>query len=283
MSSIQDALLGLKERNSGNLNWAATCSYYSLVHGGRLLSFLALGDYPTSHAILRNLMAGSPDKRKGPPFDWLHGFSKGAADNNPAPDRKLADVRSWIIQYLHQIGLEDAERQVDRFGSLLRAAGPLRNDSNYEALLIAHEYNHVRVSSAFRQLADHMGRAAEVAVKLGVTALRRFVEYDPDLDTRRMAYCHFLNDYVDQRLIPAVRNKLDGIAELSAKLVEFTSELRVPPTAGAPLAARWPELTDYADLEETASIDIFVGKENVMDHFDEGIEDLSRVIRGEIA
>ena len=43
MSSLQDAILGQKERQSHNLNWSATCSYYSLVHGGRLLCFLALG------------------------------------------------------------------------------------------------------------------------------------------------------------------------------------------------------------------------------------------------
>lgn len=75
-SSVQDSLLGLKEQSSANLNWSATCSYYGLVHAGRLLTFIALGDYPMSHADLRRLLgttARQPTRRRqardGFPFD----------------------------------------------------------------------------------------------------------------------------------------------------------------------------------------------------------------------
>jgi hypothetical protein len=51
MSSMQDYFLGLKESEEGNHNWAATCCYYSLVHAGCLLVFLALGDFPMSHKM----------------------------------------------------------------------------------------------------------------------------------------------------------------------------------------------------------------------------------------
>jgi len=57
MSSVQDLILGQKEQESNNLNWSATCSYYALVHGGRLVCFLGLGDYPMQHAELRNLLS----------------------------------------------------------------------------------------------------------------------------------------------------------------------------------------------------------------------------------
>lgn len=148
MSTIQDAVLGLKERRSHNLNWAATCSYYSLVHAGRLLSFLALGDYPTSHAELRQLIsgAGNPPRRRLPPrgypFDWLREFSQlaGAEPNRRAPatiPTRLSELRSCMVDYLLTIGVVDASEHLGRFGNTLLAAGPLRSDSNYEALLIA--------------------------------------------------------------------------------------------------------------------------------------------------
>ncbi len=84
MSGLQDWALGQMEKRERNFNWSGTCSYYSLVHIGRLLVFLAVGDFPTSHARLRTLllagsigstqMLHSPD---GYPFDWLGEFFEG--------------------------------------------------------------------------------------------------------------------------------------------------------------------------------------------------------------
>ena len=56
MSTVQDTYLGRMERERRILNWSATCSYYGLVHGGRLLCFLAHGDFPRSHEKLRGLL-----------------------------------------------------------------------------------------------------------------------------------------------------------------------------------------------------------------------------------
>src|SRR2546427_545251 len=82
-SSVQDLFLGLEERENSNLNWSATCSYYSLIHAGRLLTFLALGDFPTSHKALRSLLSEEPREAQdrpwphgGYPFDWLQGFAR---------------------------------------------------------------------------------------------------------------------------------------------------------------------------------------------------------------
>src|SRR5947209_2957867 len=59
MSSVQDAFLGLMDRERNNRNWAATCAYYALVHGGRLLTFLALGDFPRRHKTLQAILSGA--------------------------------------------------------------------------------------------------------------------------------------------------------------------------------------------------------------------------------
>ncbi|MBA3256711.1 MAG: hypothetical protein H0T64_08685 [Pyrinomonadaceae bacterium] len=87
MSSVQDLILGQKEQESNNLNWSATCSYYALVHGGRLVCFLGLGDYPMQHAELRNLLSGrqARQRRDVYPFDWLRGFAHQRDDRRDQP------------------------------------------------------------------------------------------------------------------------------------------------------------------------------------------------------
>ena len=48
-----------------------------------------------------------------------------------------------------------------KFGEVLAPASRLRNDSNYEALLIAHEFRHETISPAFADLSSHVASAAE--------------------------------------------------------------------------------------------------------------------------
>lgn len=276
VSSIQDSLLGFKERSSQNLNWATTCSYYSLVHAGRLLTFLALGDFPTSHASLRNLMSSSTDTASrrayrtpdGYPFDWLREFSGPAGRNleRPAaatPPAGFPDLRDSIVQYLTQIGVDQAVVRLDEFGRILSAAGPLRSDSNYEALLIAHEYEHTVVSSAFESLAKYMGNAAESELPFVVDTFNSFVQSDPDLATDRAAYYGFLRKYLNHRLIPSVRRKLHGFPDIEAKLTEITSRIHTP--AGE---AR------YDHLEHMVSMDIFSDKARLMTRFQNRIKQL---------
>lgn len=212
MSSIQDWILSLKEIESQNLNWSATCSYYSLVHGGRLLCFLALGDYPTRHPELRTLMAGMEEttgnRQTGPnrqttghrqansdgyPFDWLRGFGRiEQTRQTHTIGGQLLQKRELLAAYLEDIRVPEARTRLDEFGRLLKAAGPLRNDSNYEALLIAHEFHHIKITKAFQSLSDAMARAAGASLPLFIDAFNGFRRLDPDLAEDRRAYETFL-------------------------------------------------------------------------------------------
>jgi len=131
MSGLQDSLIGRKERSGENLNWSAPCSYYSLVHVGRLVSFLALGDYPTSHAELRKLMSGSADRhRRQPsdfPFDWLRDFIQPVRSATTVPLTSLLDLRSCILEYLNEIAVPNGGSRLEDFGRIFRSAAPLRN------------------------------------------------------------------------------------------------------------------------------------------------------------
>lgn len=203
-SAIQDWALGQKELRLHNLNWSATCSYYSLVHAGRLLTFLALGDFPTQHLELRKLLFASDERGSdnvrpgtdGYPFDWLRKFCGARLVRGPAP-WSLVELRGMIVEYLLQLGVASAERQLERFGSLFSTAAPLRSDSNYEALLIAHEHRHVSMSSAFEDLAKCMNSASESQMSFLVETFSAFLRNDQDLGTERPGYATFLRDYLE--------------------------------------------------------------------------------------
>jgi len=284
VSALQDWALGQKEQREQNLNWSATCSYYSLVHTGRLLVFLALGDFPKSHAELRTLFfpdpTRSPRPRRSPdgyPFDWLREFAQGRFLTTGAaqPSRHvggLADLRQAVVDYLERIGVEPTTEHVNRFGSVFATAAPLRTDSNYEALLIAHEYRHETMSSAFLQLAHCMRDAAESAMPLAIEAFSHFVLSDPDLDDQRQAYQRFANAYLHERMKPAICRKLLRTPEIKALVTQMIQRVQIPDTPA-----------DFHHLEQAVSLHIFGDKARLMDDFQRRIEELRAAVAPGVA
>ena len=237
MSSIQDYFLGLKEHEDNNLNWAATCSYYSLVHAGRLLAFLALGDFPKSHGKLRHLMEASHNPgdveaklARRYPFDWLQEFQ---SLSNPLPGGKKESVkekdyhtlRDIILQFLDDIGVPDESSRLERYAKLLAAGAALRNDSNYEALLIAHEHEHRVMTSGFERLAVAMSKAAGTAVLLATDAFNGFLHHDEDVASNRAAYNSLLWEHLHGRIRDAIRNKLRGHEALIGRVDEHINRI----------------------------------------------------------
>ncbi len=249
MSSIQDWALGRKEAESQNFNWSATCSYYSLVHAGRLLSFLALGDFPTRHFELGEMLKPGAQARVQP--DWVRRFTRGAATS---ARENAGDLRQVIIQYLGKVGVHDPSQDIDRFGVLLSGAKDLRDDSNYEALLIAHEYRHRTVSDAFQQLAQCIGDAAESQLPLVIQSFHGFI--DRDLVGERIAYWSFVREYLAWRLVPAIERKLPHSPSVRAKVQEVVATIQIPTEAAA-----------YDHLEKAVSLDLFDPKKRLMESF----------------
>lgn len=111
-------------------NWSAICSYYSMVHALRLVWLIIYGGYPTGHAPMGNVLA----ERGNAAADWHHGdLQRGRA---PISGTALQNA---IRHRLQQPELADRLPQV---GNVFLKASRLRNDTNYESLLLAHQYYH---------------------------------------------------------------------------------------------------------------------------------------------
>ena len=279
MSSVQDLILGQKERQSNNLNWSATCSYYSLVHAGHLLCFVALGDYPMQHSALRDVFSSlgqqrppRASRRDGYPFDWLRRFGAltGPQVRQAVPDeiRSTSEFREMIAAYLEQVHVTNVEERLTRFGAVLAAAAPLRNDSNYEGLLIAHEYQHETMSSAFDELSSLMANAAESTLPFLIDAFNGFRVHYADTPEMQDAYETFLHVYVHDRIQNAIRRKLPGSMQLKGKLDDILVRIATRPTRAS-----------HEALEDQVSMAMFGGKARLMREFEDRIQDLARVMR----
>jgi len=171
-----------------------------------------------------------------------------------------------ILEYLETTGVRDASRRLDQFGRLLAAALPLRNDSNYEALLIAHEYQHVTMTAAFDRLTDAMAEASGWSLPFAIDAFNGFFRRDTDLPADRQEYESLLHHYLHDRIKDAISRKLP-CSHLRDKLSDLLRLIDSPPTA-AP----------YIDLESRISRGIFGQKARLMNDFEGRVDDLSRAL-----
>jgi hypothetical protein len=271
MSSVQDAFLGKMLRERKNLNWSATCSYYALVHTGRFLCFLAVGDFPTNHGKLRNLYkpSKSTDRCQS---DWLSGFSRLTGDSEQEQVQIIShlcnELRSVIIVQLELLGVADCSKRLESFGRTLAEAGPLRNDSNYEALLIAHEFRHDSMEGAFDRLSEAMCLAAERAILFARDAFQGFMRLDQDLGGYRESYQAFAKEYVEERLIGAINKKLEGSLRVQADFREFVSAIQLLPGDAS-----------FMHLEEMVSVGVFGQKAALMGDFERKVRLLADQLR----
>jgi hypothetical protein len=110
-------------------NWSAVCNYYSMVHSLRLLWFLIYGSYPTRHEQMATsfLRTYHPSVK----HDWL--------GKEPMPEITSRALIGFIRDKLERPQLAD---DLPLVGRMFDEARKLRNDSNYESLILAHQYSH---------------------------------------------------------------------------------------------------------------------------------------------
>ncbi len=215
LSSMHDRFLAVEERLGGSKNWSTTMSYYSIVHAARFLCFQALGDFPKGHGALANLLSG----RRSVGLDWRQEFSgrqagprpgSGAVGNGRTDSVAPGTWRAVLESYLtNDLQIPDTTASIDRLAQILDCAKSLRNDSNYEALLIAHEQNHLLITEHVDRLAADMGEAARWTSELLRCALVAEVDHGPDIpEAERPAYRAMARDCVRIRAVDLIEPRL---------------------------------------------------------------------------
>lgn len=187
MSACLDYATGIDLYAQRKLNWAATTMYYSMIHSGRLVCLLSVGDFPTGHSQLGQLFARG-ETRGG---TWLNAYKRKRFIDLRNEDFENSFALSEIHQAFITMGADptDMEEALTVFSTVLPAACELRNDSNYEGLLIAHQYAHRTITEDFYQLAATFSKACNRLIPRIADMFQHFVCSSP----RRDAWCAFLN------------------------------------------------------------------------------------------
>lgn len=177
------------------LNWSSTILYYSLVHSSRLLIFIPFGDFPTAHASLSSCF--DPEMRDPVVTNWLTGFVESGFSHSHTRFSDRVSFEKLVACWAKYVPETEASEMFSSLGRTLAAAKALRTENNYEALLIAHEYEHRYLTDKFHLLSTAMEAAAH-------RTLATVAEFWGAALTEPSAR-GFVSSYIESRVVGPVR------------------------------------------------------------------------------
>ena len=257
MSAAHDHLTGVSLFQSENLNWSITANYYSMVHSARLLCFLEYGDFPMSHKALQKIF--NPENNGFVMFDWLrklyNELENITGEENPASVKvNVSDLRNTL----------DPNGNI---GCILGALGKLRNESNYEALLIANEKNHIYVTERFQELARLAQKASDLAFECAINQYTTAVNKGNWEHWGPLYIAAESNEYVRLRMLYDLRRKFGGKVETDSFLSSLEKKLIFS-------SKDLPVIEENNSFEEAIRMEFFNEKMSLMQAFENKINDL---------
>jgi hypothetical protein len=256
------SLLRRDERRQGaaRLNWAGTAFYYSLVHSARFLVFTAIGDFPTRHDKLAQVFG--PADQGEVQTNWLQSFASGQRGCSATLSQLSA---FWAAGADDQRAVRIREH-LGWFSEALMRARSLRNENNYEALLIAHEYKHEHLGTSFKLLAETMSRVAHQALDLVVKMYSRRLWSEAKRGDTQVVQAAFIRHYVQTRIVEPTRNWYGTDQFVVADAIERIMQPLLELPKGNDC--------DVSCIEKMVGTDLFAPKVGLMSKFKKEICDL---------
>jgi hypothetical protein len=146
-TALHDHYVGT-QLNERYPNWSAVAHYYSMVHALRLLWFVLYGSFPTGHSAMAKALTGASSARA----DW-------GPDTIPARDEARISLAALQGAIGDGLGKPRLGGRLAGIGGAFAAAIKLREDSNYESLILAHQYFHQSKSPGFINVREEFARA----------------------------------------------------------------------------------------------------------------------------
>lgn len=223
ISAASDFAVGIDLKNHSKLNWSTTASYYSIFHSARLIIFLAVGDYPqkNGHQDIKDVFTGI-DNANLFSGNWLKKSARNAGFQSSREDEfTLAQLCSY---YKDCLQFPNSDRLFPTIGKILKNAKTLRNNSNYDTLLMAHEWHHKQVEDDFIKLSNSMSDGAKLCLKISTQCFKSYISYASEIDLRREETKYLVKHYIDGRLYPSISQRIEDQSILNT-VKECTREL----------------------------------------------------------
>ncbi len=261
-------------------NWSAISSYYGMVHALRLIWFVLYGSYPQMHRPIREALCPNG----AAPVDW----------QREVLDGRKVKIASEALCGAMESGLHrsDLAERLGEVGVIVEKAAKLRNDSNYESLLLAHQYHHCRGGFADPSTTDFVNVREEFARATDSmsSANRSVLTLTADVlvaafDNKAAWFCprgEFSGDDLFELLLWYVLAKIESchrqletcdgdlIADWCQGLPELEKGLRsLPARTGA-----------YAELGPHIRFELFELKRGIMEGFREKVRNLRQSVDG---
>lgn len=287
-SALSDYAIARDLHLHNKLNWACITYYYSLIHALRLICFMAKGDFPKRHDKLAYLFKG-----KNVNGGWLEIFLRQSENNST----KVNTVKLNLQDIISSPVLENTcnvEQKLRRWGDILDKARNLRNYTNYEGLIIAHEHAHMKVTENLRDLAKLLKKAAEEILPEVIEFFKNFIDSSHD---RKDYWYAFLN-YQEKSeglyyLKDTLKYKLLGKTRIFSSSQEYyeSSTIVFDKPKGKPIIEIiWGWLNSLRiNIDDNKSAEevwkniqsrIFSTKRSLMKSFGDKIENLRQIIEG---
>jgi hypothetical protein len=251
-------------------NWAGTVLYYSLVHTARLLVFLACGDFPKAHGPLG--LCFDDTKKKPLSTDWLRGFLGEDIDKSNRVSTEVSFANLLEYWSVPNSDRDVVPENLARFGKLLAKGKKRREENNYEALLVAHEYRHDALSQSFTSLSDSMEKPAYFALKIACEWLGRALNRGLGnlVKINNSEAQAFFSAHIGRRIQEPIKQWY------SLQIVEKVALVLVPLIAEQSLAY---ELADEVSrLDGYVDWEIFTKKQSLMMRFNKKIDDFRGLV-----
>ena len=277
MSAVQDRLTGLALREAGNLNWATTAFYYNTVHAGRIMCFVCCGDFPKGHLELASMLGGAATGNSPIKVNWLWEFRKYVGGALPiGPDDSARGTAASLHTRLREAIDADFPGNVmlvKRFREIPSLFRNLRNDCNYEALLVAHERNHFLVRQGFEDLVAAAEGASAIAVETATALYMTNLNTASCFDSQRPRYIDAHRTYVQGRLTACLAEKFQGSPAAMLELERVLEFLQV-----VDAAAELPPAHEVEAFLAPIMYDEFGEKRGLMERWNDDIHALSGAV-----
>ncbi|AFY41061.1 hypothetical protein [Nostoc sp. PCC 7107] len=154
---------------------------------------------------------------------------------------------------------------------ILSNAKKLRNNSNYDALLMAHEWHHINVTNDFVKLSNSMSNGAKLCLKIASNCFENYIIYDAEIRQNREKIKYLVKNYIVRRLYPSIseriqdKNVLNTVISCTQRLENISNEFEINTDIENQLN----------EFEKSFLISNFSQKKNLMDNFNTDVQTLA--------